>query len=171
MFFWESSARNLTRNLSKIIEKSNKNIQENPLIWRFDRQESDPQRTHSRRTRIVVGPVHFFFLYNEHLDFLLQEETLRKQKNMSFSMWSYRVQWNCTSPHTMFQMFNFIQQNLQTLEETNCRINILQASFSTNRDMGKDSWVGVKTWYENPDPILWYMKFHAVAYMKLNVWR
>ena len=31
-------------------------------------------------------------------------------------------------------------------------------------------WVGVKTWYENPDPILWHMKFHAAAYMKLNVW-
>ena len=30
--------------------------------------------------------------------------------------------------------------------------------------------VGVKTWYENPDPILWHMKFRAAAYMKLNVW-
>ena len=31
-------------------------------------------------------------------------------------------------------------------------------------------WVGVKTWYENFDPILWNMKLHAAAYMKLNVW-
>ena len=29
-------------------------------------------------------------------------------------------------------------------------------------------WVGVKTWYENLDPILWNMKLHAAAYMKLR---
>ncbi len=32
------------------------------------------------------------------------------------------------------------------------------------------TWVGVKTWYENLDPILWNVKLHAAAYMKLNVW-
>ena len=30
-------------------------------------------------------------------------------------------------------------------------------------------WVGVKTWYENPDPILWHVKFYAAAFIRRNI--
>ena len=45
----------------------------------------------------------------------------------------------------------------------------LSTTYNINNARETNKWVGIKTWYENPDPILWHMKFQAAAFIRLNV--